>query len=774
MRALILGLAAVASLAAPANAAPTVRKGPIPGWVEQMRSPRDAVPPASAVAVYYTILDRQVRHRHGELEQFSRYADMALSTDGVQQVSRVSVQFEPSYQTLTIHHLRVIRGDQVRDVLDPEAFRVVSVESDSRARMYRGLVEASYEIPDVRVGDIVELAYTIRGANPVYGDAILDDWPIEFNQPVGELRYRLLAPAGTRLAVDRVRTDRELTRRQRGELQELRYRARDVPARDFDSERPGWFDAQPRFRISSFASWGAVAAWAMPLYRDASEVDDGIRQLADRIRRQHPTALARAGAAARFVQDEIRYVSILVGPHTHAPHPAPQVLRQRYGDCKDKSTLLATLLRELEIPAQPALVSSYRGRGLDDWPATPWAFDHVIVWALIDGREAWIDPTMTEVRGDDLEPPDYDRALVVSATTAELAEIEQPALAAPLIEVREAYDAPTKGPGSANLEVTTIYRGAEANAYRRRLGSQSRDDIARDYLNYYTRRYPEIEAAGELEVEDDAEANELTVRERYSISNFYGDDNKESIGATEVTGWLSKPSDLQRTSPWALAHPTWIRQVIRVRVAPGFVNQIGHETVDNDFFHYTMTSEVQDGEVVIDTELRTRTDAVPADRIADYVAAVDEVNENAEWELEVGAGGWEFASGSTDAGAGLIVIGVIMAGVLGFIVLYNRRKPTLFADSAPAAAQAHQAPATPPNGLALTAMIIGFVGLGLVIVPVVNLILGVLAVTFGAIGARRANQRDGKGYGAALAGITLGIFDLIFGTLILGNLLSRM
>jgi len=48
---------------------------------------------------------------------------------------------------------------------------------------------------------------------------------------------------------------------------------------------------------------------------------------------------------AEFVQKEIRYVSIQIGLGGYQPHPAPGILANRYGDCKDKATLLAAMLK---------------------------------------------------------------------------------------------------------------------------------------------------------------------------------------------------------------------------------------------------------------------------------------------------------------------------------------------------------------------------------------------------------------------------------------------
>ncbi|NEL80598.1 MAG: transglutaminase domain-containing protein, partial [Xanthomonas perforans] len=101
-------------------------------------------------------------------------------------------------------------------------------------------------------------------------------------------------------------------------------------------------------------------------------------------------ALLRAVA---FVQGEIRYVGLDMGENSHAPHTPEVTLRNRYGDCKDKATLLIALLQLAGIRAEPVLVSSDKGHGLDLRLPSPYAFDHVVVRAHLPQGEVWVDAT---------------------------------------------------------------------------------------------------------------------------------------------------------------------------------------------------------------------------------------------------------------------------------------------------------------------------------------------------------------------------------------------
>ncbi len=96
-------------------------------------------------------------------------------------------------------------------------------------------------------------------------------------------------------------------------------------------------------------------------------------------------------AAARFVADQVRYVGLEFGVNAYVPYPTARVFERRYGDCKDKSLLLVTLLRRLGVDAHLALVRTFPYGAVTDPPPSISLFDHAIV--RIPGPDIWFDPT---------------------------------------------------------------------------------------------------------------------------------------------------------------------------------------------------------------------------------------------------------------------------------------------------------------------------------------------------------------------------------------------
>ncbi len=102
-------------------------------------------------------------------------------------------------------------------------------------------------------------------------------------------------------------------------------------------------------------------------------------------------------AIAEFVQHDIRYVAIELGIGGWQPHPAPEVFSHRYGDCKDKATLMRAMLHEIGIDSYHVVINTERGAVTRNTPAHH-GFNHAIV--AIKLPEGLKDPALVAVRED--------------------------------------------------------------------------------------------------------------------------------------------------------------------------------------------------------------------------------------------------------------------------------------------------------------------------------------------------------------------------------------
>ena len=165
--------------------------------------------------------------------------------------------------------------------------------------------------------------------------------------------------------------------------------------------------------FSTFENWTEVAEWYAQLERYRRNPTNEIRVKADEITRGLETEEDRARALYYWVSQNIRYVSLSFGVGRYQPHSANEVLTNRYGDCKDKTSLLEAMLEAEGLHAQSVLVSL--SSDIEPDVPNPMQFDHAIVLLRLGTKEQWLDSTAGVAPFGYLLPQlRNSRALVVS------------------------------------------------------------------------------------------------------------------------------------------------------------------------------------------------------------------------------------------------------------------------------------------------------------------------------------------------------------------------
>jgi hypothetical protein len=417
-----------------------------------------------------------------------------------------------------------------------------------------------------------------------------------------------------------------------------------------------------------------VADWARALLESQLRPSAEIAQLAARFKADPAGA---AAAATRFVQDEVRYLGVEMGPNSHQPHPPEQVLRQRFGDCKDKALLLVAIFRELGIEAAPALVDTVRRRGLDQTQPSPFAFDHVIVRAQIGGRETWIDATESDVGGriEEREPPEFERALVLVPGTTALSRIPLAAPTRPTVHVVETF---TLGAGGdrTRLEVVSTYRGAEADAMRRKLAATPAEELAKSFLDDYAKDEPEIKATAPPTAKDDRERNVVTVSEAYEMASFWKNRKRELRGWA-VTDRLPRSVPLSRKTPLSVPHPVSVRHEVIVRADGRLRLGPYAERVTADAFTFSADLTTTGHELRLAFEYRSLADAVLPDHLKAHQAQVARVEDAVSFLVlpdfsspDAPQSAWQTDGALVGAGGA----GVGIVAVLAWVALRARRR----------------------------------------------------------------------------------------------------
>jgi hypothetical protein len=189
------GLAALAARAAEGPEPSSIIVPELPTWVhtplqvDPAASRFDASAKAPTTPTRVHIVESQVDVV--QAEEFYHYAYRVETEAGLQQVGQSSVDFAPSYQKLRWHFLRVWRDGKARDVLTPGSIQILRQEENAERFLYHGRMTALVLLHDIRVGDVVESAYTRTGQNPVFMGRFSTRLVCTSGLPMDRLYYRI-------------------------------------------------------------------------------------------------------------------------------------------------------------------------------------------------------------------------------------------------------------------------------------------------------------------------------------------------------------------------------------------------------------------------------------------------------------------------------------------------------------------------------------------------------------------------------------------------------
>lgn len=646
---------------------------PPPAWVVPVErgAPSDALRSQVSGGVYYLLSDAQERAAPDRV-RYHRIASQAVTAEGVQAIANISILFEPSYQTLVLHSIDVIRDGRVIPKLGSATVRMLQRETELERRIYDGSKTATIFLDDVRVGDIVDYAYSVRGWNPVFDGKVFGRLGLQFNVPVARIHARIAVPTGSPVAIVSHGTSLKPVVEDTAGVHSQTWERTDVPAQVVEADEPGWYDPLPAVQWSAYRDWNDVARWAVPLYAVPASTSAALQAEVDRIAKAESTAEGRLLSALRFVQGEIRYLGIAMGVGSHAPTAPDLVLERRFGDCKDKTLLLLTLLDRLGVDARAALVSTDLRRGLESRQPGPGQFNHVLVQARIGDAHYWLDPTRSAQNADmkNLAQADFDLALVVEPHAQGFTSMKAES-ATPVRQVQLTYDARAGLDKPVAFTVVTSATGERADALRSSLASSNAEALQKSYLNFYASTYPGITVAAPMAVQDDERANRITVTENYSIVDFavWSDTERRftaSVSTPDMLQVLRVPAAAARTAPLGTAHPVDLTVTTEVHLPEEWPIKAETVTVEDPAFLYERSVEPGSQRFSITERYRSRRDEVPAAEAVRYASNIARARESTFYQLHWADPDRVTADGLLDRVNWLLA--AIAAMTLGFLV----------------------------------------------------------------------------------------------------------
>lgn len=627
-----------------AFAAP-VPTGPKADWITEKTINLNAQVPADDIqdGIYYLILDWQTKvTQDNQKSGFRRYATKAVNPKGVEDVSQINISYDPNYESVKLHRLIVWRDGQAIDKLGSARFSVLQQEKELDNLIYNGDETINILIDDVRIGDVVEYSYTMDGYNPIFADGFSLSHSLNWSVPIEHQYIKVLWQKDRPLFHTIKNSDIQLQQKQLAEGIEYSLEQQPALPSSQQSNAPHWFSAYASVRFTDVKDWAQVVQWGSGLFTDAFDSSPQIKALAQKLKSQSDSPSQHIADILQYVQSQVRYLGIEFGINSHKPSNALETLERHYGDCKDKVTLLISLLNEIGVRAYPALVNTDFKYGIKDRAPRYTMFDHVIAVVEFDGRQYWLDPTRTYQAGDlkDIHQPDYGYALVLDGKGKALTKVEIEQGRSQII-INERFDMTDDNSLSADHHIETTYTRRESDTIRARLASKGLSKLQKEYLEFYQNYYEQITAISPAQFEDDRSSNTVVSKEHYSIENMWEANEKKQMYyanfyANLLSPAIETPEDVTREHPLAVDNTLDLTQTITINL--GSLDwHFSEKTIetDNQFFYYKRQVSFNDknNQLVLNYQFYSKTDAIAPQDYGEYLKAIKEVDNDLSYRI---------------------------------------------------------------------------------------------------------------------------------------------
>ena len=335
---------------------------------------------------------------------------------GIQDFGEIVIPFSTEHQKLKILYAYTITPDG--KILKPgkRAINTVYPPFVSEAPIYSDLKYRTISMPGVRVGSVIKYAYVLKTVKPYMKNQFWETDYLQDEYPVKEAVFKALIPKGKYFrfkTYNMSEKESQPLKKDLGKFVELSWVVKNVPPIVKEPSMPPFEEVAKRVAITSLKSWQEVAKWYSDLAKEAVKPDKFVRETTLKVVKGKKTEKEKIKAIYNFVAQNIRYVGMEFGINGYKPHKASEILRNRYGDCKDHATLLIAMLKVIGVKGYPVLIPTLSRANMDPEMPMPTAFNHEIAAIKWKGKWFFMDTTSDFVPFGYLPPSDQGRRVLI-------------------------------------------------------------------------------------------------------------------------------------------------------------------------------------------------------------------------------------------------------------------------------------------------------------------------------------------------------------------------
>src|SRR5580704_169445 len=363
-------LAAATLAAALSWFAPRVFADTAPDWLRAAAHQTLPEYPKDTIAV--RLLDEQQTtvKDNGDIETRHRCAYKILRPEAREHYGYAGVSFDNQTKVTFFKAWTITATGQEMELKEKDATEVsltsFEVFTDERAKV----IKFSAADP----GNIVGYEY-VQKHRPFLFE---DDWQFQSKIPTRRARFSLQLPPGWEFSEYWANSAKLQPQSSANNF--YVWEVENVPAVEVEPDMPPfltvasrmdikYFPRDPALRAKTTGTWNDIGVWYANLTSTSRVASPALQQKVVELTAGISDPLKKMQVLASYVQQQIRYVAIEVGIGGYLPHPAADVFKHQYGDCKDKATLMSAMLKEIGIDSYYVMVDTHRGIVNPDFPS---------------------------------------------------------------------------------------------------------------------------------------------------------------------------------------------------------------------------------------------------------------------------------------------------------------------------------------------------------------------------------------------------------------------
>ena len=347
-----------------------------------------------------------------------------FNKEGRQKFGEVKIAYIADSGQPKLHYIRTITPEGKVLKPDKDAIRDVTPAKLQDYPMYSDVKNKVISMPGLTNGAIIDYSYTLTPERSFLKDDFSSNWLLRSKQPIMDSHYQVTYPAEMDVDWTSFGADLSPSVNEENGRKTLTWKNSDLPKITEQPGMPPVRRVSNRILVTSIDSWEYYASEFWELAKGRAKANAAIRKKAKELTQGLKTDEEKIQAVYNYVATKIRYVAIELGRGKIQPHKASEVFRNKYGDCKDKATLMVSLLDVVGIEAHPVLILSGLNAKTDfEEPPPAKGMNHAIVAVETDEGLDLMDPTCDVCPYDYL--PDNDRGKKALAIVPKDGEVKK-------------------------------------------------------------------------------------------------------------------------------------------------------------------------------------------------------------------------------------------------------------------------------------------------------------------------------------------------------------